>query len=379
MENKLGFGTMRLPTLSADQKDIDYEQVNKMFDEFLNAGFNYFDTSYVYHGGASEPTIKKCLTSRYPREKFILTSKLPIFKITQEDEIDKIFNEQLEKCGVDYFDYYLLHNMNILHYERQVQTCHAFEHMKKFKAEGKIKHIGLSLHDSADVLDKILTEHPEVEVVQIVVNYLDWDSYFIQSKKCYEVVRKHGKQVLIMEPVKGGALAKIPEKAEKIFKTAAPENSVASWAIRFAANLDGVLRVLSGMSSLEQVKDNISTMKNAKPLSADEQKIIAEVSKICRENGPVGLSDYKKFEKINPKGISAAAILDTYNNCIIQPVPAFAAEHSYFCLEKAKNKIQADEKVMPEKILLDGEDFSKIVHEAEDFLYKTMFYKYEVR
>ena len=279
----LGFGWMRLPLLSNNQTDIDLEQVKKMVDEYLAAGFNYFDTSFVYHGGASENAIKECLVKRYARDKFILTSKLPIFAINEENQVEETFNKQLENCGVEYFDYFLLHNMNIIRYEGVVKNCKMFEHMKKWKAAGKIKHIGFSFHDSAEVLDKILTEHPEVEAVQIVVNYIDWESYYIQSKKCYETIRKHGKKVLIMEPVKGGTLAKAPAEVEKIFKTAAPENSVASWAIRFAASLEDVIAVISGMSNLEQVKDNLATMKNFAPLNSDEQKIVAQAKKTLTE------------------------------------------------------------------------------------------------
>ena len=374
----LGFGWMRLPLLSEKQTDIDFEQVKKMVDEFISAGFNYFDTSFVYHGGASENAIKKCLVERYECEKFILTSKLPTFAISEEKQVEEIFSKQLENCGVKYFDYFLLHNMNIIRYENVIKNFKMFDYMKKWKSEGKIKHIGFSFHDSAEVLDKILTENPEVEVVQIVVNYLDWESYYIQSKKCYETIRKHGKKVLIMEPVKGGALAKVPEEVEKIFKNFAPKNSVASWAIRFAGSLDDVIAVISGMSNLEQVKDNLATMKNFSPLTDDEQKIISHANKIYRESGPLKMSDFKKYEKINPKGISAAEVLETYNNSMIQPVPTFAAEANYFSLEKAKHKIKMDEPCFDEKIICDGEDITKIVKDAEKFLTDGMFFRYEV-
>lgn len=374
----LGFGWMRLPQKSGDAADIDFEQVNKMVDEYISAGFNYFDTSFVYHNGKSEYAINECLVKRYPREKFILTSKLPAFSITEENQVEEIFSKQLSNCGVDYFDYFLLHNLNIIRYEGVVKSCHMFEHMKKWKADGKIKHIGFSFHDSADVLDKILTEHPEVEAVQIVVNYIDWDSYYIQSRKCYETIRKHGKKVLIMEPIKGGTLAKVPAAAEKLFKDAEPNLSIASWAMRFAASLNDVIAVISGMSNFEQTKDNIATMKNFKPLTDEDKKIIAKASKIYRESGPCKLADYSKFEKFNPKGISAAEIMETYNNSMIQPVPTFSAEGNYFSLEKAKHKIKMDELCMPEKIIVDGEDITEIVKEAETFLTKNLFFRYEV-
>ena len=374
----LGFGWMRLPQKSGDTKDIDFEQVKLMVDEYMSAGFSYFDTSFVYHGGVSENAIKECLVKRYPREKFTLTTKLPAFMINAENQVEEIFSKQLENCGVEYFDYFLLHNLNIIRYENAVKNCHMFEHMQKWKSEGKIKHIGFSFHDSADVLDKILTEHPEVEAVQIVVNYLDWDSYYIQSRKCYETIRKHGKKVLIMEPVKGGTLAKVPESVEKILKAANPKISTAAWAIRFAGSLDDVIAVISGMSNIAQVRDNLATLKDFKPLSESEYKVIAQANKVYRESGPVKLADYSKYESFSPKGISAAEILETYNNSMIQPVPTFSAEGNYFTLEKAKHKIKMDEPCMPDEIIIDGENITEIVKTAEKFLTDTAFFKYEV-
>lgn len=375
----LGFGWMRLPLKSDNDADIDREQVCAMVDEFLAAGFNYFDTSFVYHGGKSEDAIKECLVNRYDRDKFILTSKLPIFTITNEEQVSDIFAKQLENCGVDYFNYFLLHNMNIIRYEREVKQCHMFEHMRQWKDEGKIKHIGFSFHDSADVLDKILSEHPEVEVVQIVVNYFDWESTFIQSRKCYEVIRKHNKKVLIMEPVKGGMLAKAPTAAENLFKGANPNASISSWAMRFAGRLDGILAVISGMSDLSQVKDNIATMQDVKPLSESELELLQKAVKIYRESGPAKMSDFSAYEAINPKGISAAAVLETWNSCLLQKVPTFAAEENYFSTEKAKRHLAMDAPCFTEPILLaDGTDVTQQVKTAEKFLHDTMFFKYAI-
>lgn len=375
----LGFGWMRLPLKSDNDADIDREQVCAMVDEFLAAGFNYFDTSFVYHGGKSEDAIKECLVNRYDRDKFILTSKLPIFTITNEEQVSDIFAKQLENCGVDYFNYFLLHNMNIIRYEREVKQCHMFEHMRQWKDEGKIKHIGFSFHDSADVLDKILSEHPEVEVVQIVVNYFDWESTFIQSRKCYEVIRKHNKKVLIMEPVKGGMLAKAPTAAENLFKGANPNASISSWAMRFAGRLDGILAVISGMSDLSQVKDNIATMQDVKPLSESELELLQKAVKIYRESGPAKMSNFSAYEAINPKGISAAAVLETWNSCLLQKVPTFAAEENYFSTEKAKRHLAMDAPCFTEPILLaDGTDVTQQVKTAEKFLHDTMFFKYAI-
>ncbi|HIX36839.1 MAG TPA: aldo/keto reductase [Candidatus Blautia pullistercoris] len=379
-KGKLGFGWMRLPQKSENPEDIDFEQVNQMVDAYLDAGFDYFDTSYVYHNGKSENAIQRCLISRYPREKFRLASKLPTFAITKEEQVEEIFAQQLEKCGTEYFDYFLLHNVNGIRYEREIKECHMFEHMQQWKKDGKIRHIGFSYHDSADNLDKILSEHPEVEFVQIALNYIDWNAYLIQAKKCYEVIRKHGCQVIVMEPVKGGMLAKVPEKAEALMKQEAPRMSPASWAIRFAAGLDGILTVLSGMSDLAQVEDNISYMKDFQPLNDRELKILKEVSRIYKEEGPVHTADFSKYEEISPKGVSAAAILEAYNNCMLQPNPGFAAEHNYFSVEKAKHGIKTEENCIPlPAVLSEGTDISDMVKEAEGFLNSNAFFQYEVQ
>ena len=237
-------------------------------------------------------------------------------------------------------DYYLLHNVNGIRYHQVIAQCHMFEHMQKWKEEGKIRHIAFSFHDTADVLDKILSEHPEVEAVQIALNYIDWDAYFVQAKACYDVIRKHGRQMIVMEPVKGGMLAKVPKEAEMLMKEVNPDASPASWAIRFAAGLDGVLTVLSGVAKT---------------------------------------ADFKPYEAINPKGISAAAILDCYNSCMLQPVPTFGAEHNYFSSEKAKFGLRKDDICIPEKVVLaDGTDATELVHEAEKFLNDNSFFQYEV-
>ena len=378
-KGNLGFGWMRLPLKSSDSKDIDLEQVSQMVDEYMAAGYNYFDTSFVYHDGKSENAIMKCLVKRKPRESFVLASKLPTFIITKEQQVIDIFHEQLANCGVDYFDYFLLHNLNAIRYDNEVKSCRMFEHLKEWQAEGKIRHIAFSFHDTADVLDRILAEHPEVDAVQIVVNYLDWDARLIQARKCYETVRKHGREVLIMEPVKGGLLAKAPQEAEKLLKEAQPEKSVASWGIRFAGELEGVKAVISGMSNLEQVRDNVATMQGFQPLSEQEKNILHEVGRIYQESGPAETADFSSVEAINPKGISAAAILETWNNCLIQPVPGFAAEHNYFTSEKAKHKIPMEESCLPEKVVTaDGRDITDMAREAEKFLLEHGFFKYEV-
>ena len=274
---KLGFGLMRLPRLNPnDEGSIDLEQTKQMVDTFLQRGFTYFDTAWKYCAFKSENAVKDVLTSRHPRESYTLATKLHAAYIHSLDDRDAIFNTQREKTGVDYFDYYLLHDMGAEHYEiYKKYDCFAW--IAEKKRQGLIKHMGFSFHDTAEVLDKILTEHPEMEFVQLQINYLDWDSEGVQSRKCYEVATKHGKPVIVMEPVKGGTLAKLPAAAEKLLRATNPEASVPSWAVRFAAGLPNVKMVLSGMSSTEQLLDNTGFMQDFVPLTQQEQAVIAQV------------------------------------------------------------------------------------------------------
>ena len=281
---KLGFGLMRLPqTDVSDYENIDLEMVKRMADVFLAEGFTYFDTAYPYHSGNSETAFREAVVKRYPREAFTIADKMPVFQIKSEDELQKIFDEQLERCGVDYFDYYLLHALGKSTYEVS-EKLHVFEFVAEKKAEGKVKMMGLSYHDSPELLDTILSAHPEMEFVQLQLNYMDWDDQSIRSRECYEVATQHGKPVIVMEPIKGGSLVNIPEQAEKLFKAAAPDLSIASWAIRFAASHENVMMVLSGMSNEEQLLDNMSYMKDFNPLSEAEQATVVEATEIIRQS-----------------------------------------------------------------------------------------------
>lgn len=281
---KLGFGFMRLPLLDLDdQRSIDMAQVCQMVDTFLKNGFTYFDTAYMYHGFKSELALREALVKRYPRECFTVATKLPTMLLKTPDDPERIFQEQLEKCGVEYFDYYMLHNLCVNHYAI-AKKFNCFSFLQEKKSKGKIKYIGFSYHDTAELLDEILTAHPEVDFVQLQLNYLDWDNESIQSRKCHEIAVKHGKPVIVMEPVKGGTLANMPGSAEKLFKRYYPELSISSLAIRFAASHENVMMVLSGMSTIDQVVDNTGYMQNFKPLTDDEHDLVDQVVKIFNES-----------------------------------------------------------------------------------------------
>ena len=334
LKSRLGFGMMRLPVKSSDPTDFDYEQLFQMVDAFIEAGYNYFDTSYVYHNGKSEEATRKAVVERHPRESVVIATKFPTFNLTSEDEIEPIFARQLENLGVEYIDYYLLHNFQTVYYDGVdgtggvIKTCRLIDHALKWKADGKIRHLGFSFHSSPELLDRILTEHPEFEFVQIPLNYLDWDSQLVRAREAYEVIRKHGKLVVIMEPVKGGGLAMVPESAEKRLKEMNPGASIASWAVRFAGSLDGVLCNLSGMSTLEQVRDNIRTVQSLNPLTEEErQQLLGEVARLYRDAGPIG-ADLSRYAGLTLHGVPVTAILEAYNICQLQPDPGFSDDNN---------------------------------------------------
>ena len=272
-KKKLGFGLMRMPLLdSTDESSVDVEQVCKMVDMFLEKGFTYFDTAWMYHEFNSENVVKTALVDRHPRDSFTLATKLHGDFIKTKKDRDKVFNEQMKKTGVDYFDYYLIHAVDedLLEIYDKLDC---FNWLLEKKKAGLVKHAGFSFHDTPELLDEVLTAHPEMEFVQLQINYLDWESEWVQSRACYEVAVKHGKPVVVMEPVRGGTLADLPADVEKMFREKDPEMSPASWAIRYVASLDNVMMVLSGMSSISQMENNTSYMQDFKPLTEDEKKL----------------------------------------------------------------------------------------------------------
>ena len=299
VKKNFGFGCMRLP-MNGDQVDI--AETTRMVDEFLAQEFNYFDTAHGYIGGKSELALKECLTSRYPREAYSLTDKLTDSYFKTEADIRPFFESQLEACGVDYFDFYLMHAQNADNFKK-FKACRAYETAFALKAEGRIRHVGLSFHDRAEVLDQILTEYPQIEVVQIQFNYLDYDDIAVQSRKCYEVCCKHGKPVLVMEPVKGGSLVNLPEEAKKVLDDL-HGGSPASYAIRFAAGFPGMMMVLSGMSNMEQMKDNLSYMRDFKPLNETELAAVNKVQEIFHKMNMIPCTACRYCVEGCPKQIS---------------------------------------------------------------------------
>ena len=310
---KLGFGLMRLPLNDrSNPADIDMEQLKQMVDLFMENGFTYFDTAWMYNAFASESAAKEALVSRYPRESFTLATKLHAGFIETREDRDRIFNTQLDRTGAGYFDYYLIHGIEATMIEKY-ESLECFDWLLEKKAAGLVKHAGFSFHDTPEMLEEILTKHPEMEFVQLQINYLDWESEWIRSRACYEVAERHGKPVIVMEPVKGGTLAKVPAKAEALFKEHDASMSVPSWAIRFAASLPNVMVVLSGMSSIDQMKDNLSYMKEFRPLSEEEQKICFKAADIINSQIAIPCTGCSYCTEGCPMNIAIPQYFSIYN------------------------------------------------------------------
>ena len=324
-ENKkhLAFGMMRLP-MTGDK--IDNEQVCRMADLFIERGFNYFDTAHGYHDGLSEIAVRECLTSRHDRSEYVLTDKLTDEYFKCEADIRPLIDLQLETCGVEYFDFLLMHAQNAKNFEFFKQ-CRAYETAFDLKAEGKVRHVGLSFHDKAEVLDRILTEYPDVEIVQIQFNYLDYESVSVESRKVYEVCRKYNKPVLVMEPVRGGNLVNLPDEAQKVFDELRAETgsecSNAGYALRFAAGFDGIEMVLSGMSSIEQMEDNLNTFSccdgDFAPLSDREHEAVGKVADVFGSLGAIPCTQCRYCVEENhcPMEIKIPNLFSSYNSKVL--------------------------------------------------------------
>ena len=298
IKKNFGFGFMRLPM---NDEEVDLAHTTKMVDVFLAAGFNYFDTAHGYLGGKSELALKETLTSRYPRESYVLTNKLSGNFFEKEEDILPCFESQLAACGVEYFDFYLMHAQNRRNFEKY-KACRAYETAFALKDAGKVRHVGISFHDTPDVLDQILSEYPQIEVVQIQFNYLDFDEPSVQSRGCWEVCRKHGKPVIVMEPVKGGTLVNLPDEAKKVLDDL-QGGSAASYAIRFAAGFEGMMMVLSGMGTLEMVEDNCGYMKNFQPLNETELAAVTKVREIFHAQNLIPCTACRYCTEVCPQGI----------------------------------------------------------------------------
>lgn len=365
---KLGFGMMRLPLVNDDIQHVDFEKTCALVDTFLEKGCTYFDTSYVYHGGMSEEITRRTVVERHPRDHFTLATKLPVWNASSESHAIELFEEQLANCGVEYFDYYLLHNLNGYVYDTRVKPYAIFERMAEQKKIGRIRKLGFSFHDCPEELDRILGEHPEVDFVQIVVNYYDWESSWVQARCCYETIRRHGKDVIIMEPVKGGMLVRPPKELLEKMQAIRPGMSPTSWAFRFAAEQEGVIAILSGMSTLEQVLENTALLDVSQPLSDAERQMLLDSAPQYRAMGPYHLDSFEQYRGIASNGMPVDQVLENYNSWMIQKsynVPV-CAEQCYYRSLRSRHQIE-DSWIEAPIIDRDGRDITEMVRGAENY------------
>jgi len=330
--SKLGFGAMRLPTLGADDK-IDIEETKKMIDAYMQAGHNYFDTAYGYHGGTSEIAMREAVVKRYPRDSFVLVDKMPIWACETAEDVERIFNEQLEKCGVDYFDIYLLHALN---HDNNVkhENLGSYEFFRKMKQEGKIRAFGFSFHGTTEDMRNIMERHhEEIDIVQLQINYFDW--YRGGYRDQFEIVKEYGKPVVCMEPVRGGILARLPEKIGAMLTEADPNASYASWAVRWVADIPEVVNVLSGMSTMQQVHDNVSVISRAGHLTAEELALIEKVAQAMLAMPQVECT-YCKYCITCPESIPIFDIFEMYNK-YLENRSAYQLSVAYNKIPKASN------------------------------------------
>ena len=329
---QLGFGTMRLPVAHGQ---VDLKETEKLFDRFLAAGFTYFDTAYGYHDYKSELAVREALVKRHPRESFLLADKMPVWLAKEPADLDRLFNEQLEKTGAGYFDYYLLHALGGKNLEA-ADAVDAWSFALKKKDEGLVKRVGFSFHETPETLEKILYAHPEMEIVQLQINYADWESERVQSRRCYETARRHGKDVIIMEPVRGGSLAQLQPSLAAPFEAYAPDATLASWALRFCASLDGVIMVLSGMSDMAQVEDNIKTFSPLSALDQAERAVVEKVREALAKIPSIPCTRCNYCTETCPAEIPIPAILRALNDSRIYGDAYAAAQYASACKDKAQ-------------------------------------------
>ena len=361
-KSKFGFGCMRLPlTDENNPSSVDQELFNQMVDRYMEKGFNYFDTSYAYHGGVSETAIRKAVVERYPRESFQICDKMPTWALTSEEDNDKFVNEMLERLAIDYFDVFFIHNINVP-WLKLAEKCNTFEYVKKMKENGVARKIGFSFHDDSKLLKKVLDKYGDfLDIVQLELNYLDWDDPSIEARKCYELCVEHGLDVYVMEPLKGGVIVNLPDEIKNDFEEFNPDKSIASFAIRFCASLDSVKMVLSGMSKMSDLDDNIDTYENFEPLTDNESEFLENMALKLREKVAVPCSECGYCIDACPEMIPIPEYFNIYNTSKNQPqsniyrlyydklgdekVPASECTYCGTCIEHCTQKIDIPEEL----------------------------------
>jgi hypothetical protein len=311
---KLGFGFMRLPLLDdQDKASFDYETLNPMVDAFLERGFNYFDTAYVYHDYQSEKALRESLVNRHPRETYKIATKLPMRDFQTKDDMERIFHEQLTNVGVEFFDYYMLHNIGVISYKKAVEFD-SFDFGFQKKMEGKIGKFGFSFHATPELLEEIFQTYPGLDFVQLQINYVDWDHLNVQSRRCLEVANRYHIPVIVMEPLKGGNLVEVPEAAKRRMQDVRPDATVPSWALRFAASQEGVFMVLSGMNAMAQLEDNMSALDPFEPMDTEELQVIQDVVEIINQAIAIDCTACGYCEKECPVNIAIPGYFSLFNS-----------------------------------------------------------------